>query len=406
MSKSLLASLTKDLPRAYWLLWAGTLVNRLGTFVVPFLTLYLTAKRQIPISQAAFMISLFGAGSFIAQLVGGELSDRLGRRPVLLTSFLVAPAAMMILGLAHEILLIAVSTFLLGFFTDLYRPAVNAAVADLVAPEARTRGYGYIYWAINFGAAIAPALAGLIAAHSYPTLFLADALTTLAFGLIVLFGFRETRPHEAARPAAHANLRTRIFQLQRAPVLLFFSFLTIFFGIVYAQATVTLPLDMASHGLSPEQYGLTISVNGLLIILTTIPVSNMAANWPRFPTIAIAALFLGFGFGFNALAASLPFFIVSVIIWTIGEIIATAVAPTIIADLSPVELHGLYQGIFGSAWGLAFFLGPLFGGRVYESLGATALWSGSLVIGVLLCAAFLFLGRFAHTQTLPQKETA
>src|SRR5512139_1137566 len=142
-----LASLVEGLPPAYWLLWVGTLINRLGGFVVPFLTLYLTRQRLIPVSQAALMVSLLGAGSFLSQLVGGELTDRLGRRPMMLVSFLVTPVFMLALGFSHAIPVIAVCMLLLGFFTDLYRPAVSAAVADLVRPEFRTRGFGYIYWA-------------------------------------------------------------------------------------------------------------------------------------------------------------------------------------------------------------------------------------------------------------------
>ncbi len=387
---SRLAALTEGLPRAYWLLWVGTLINRLGGFVVPFLTLYLTSQRQIPVSQAALMVSLFGAGSFAAQLTGGELTDRLGRRPVMLTSFLVTPVAMMALGLVTSVPLIAVCTLLLGFFTDLYRPAVGAAIADLVPPEARTRAYGYNYWAVNLGFAIAPLLAGLLAGYNYLYLFIGDALTTLVFGLLVLFGLRETRP-AAAEHAAHVTLGERMTQLKREPLLLWFSLLALFFGMVYMQSNVTLPLDMQSHGLGPSLYGAVIAINGILIVLVTIPVSNAAAHWPRFETIAIAALLLGFGFGFNVLADDLSLFAVGIVIWTLGEILGTAVAPAIIADLSPVELRGLYQGIFGSAWGLSFFIGPLLGGWIYEHLGASALWIGCLGLGILLALGYLVM---------------
>jgi len=157
-----------DLPRTFWFLWAGTIVNRLGGFVIPFLTLYLTSRRGLSVSQAALMVSLFGAGSFAANLVGGELADRLGRRPVLLTSFFAAPLAMLAVGFAREAALIAGATLVLGFFTDLYRPAVSATVADLVPPEGRPRAYGYIYWAINLGAAFAPLVAGLLARLNGP----------------------------------------------------------------------------------------------------------------------------------------------------------------------------------------------------------------------------------------------
>jgi len=381
-------SLTEGLPPTYWLIWTGTLINRLGGFVIPFLTLYLTSQRQISVSQAALMVSFFGAGSFIAQLTGGELTDRLGRRPVMLTSFLVTPVAMVTLGLARAIPLIAVTTFAVGFFTDLYRPAVGAAIADLVPSESRTRAYGYNYWAINLGAAIAPVIAGLLASYTYLALFIGDALTTLAFGLIVFFGIRETRPIEV-QASTGVSPRERLAQLKREPILLLFSLLALFFGIVYMQGFVTLPVDMGSHGLGPEQYGFAIAMNGFLIVLISIPVSNLAAHWPRFEAMAVAAVFLGLGFGFTALADSVPLFALSVGIWTLGEIAGSAIAPAIIADLAPVELRGLYQGIFGSAWGLSLFIGPLLGGWVFEHLGANILWGGCLVLGLLLMLGFL-----------------
>ena len=399
------ASLVEGLPPTYWLLWGGTLINRLGGFVIPFLTLYLTDQRGIPVSQAALMVSLFGAGSFLSQLAGGELTDRLGRRPVMLMSFLITPVFMITLGLARDLLLISTCTFIVGFFTDLYRPAVGAAIADVVPLESRTRAYGYNYWAINLGAAVAPLLAGLMAGYSYQTLFIADALTTAVFGLIVFFGIRETRPTEV-RHAAHTSVSERISQLKREPILLLFSFLTLFFGIIYIQGNVTLPLDMQSHGLGPQQYGAAIAVNGFLIILVTIPLSNMAARWPRFETIAVSAILLGLGFGFTALATNLPLFVISVAIWTLGEIAATSVAPTVIADLSPVNLRGLYQGIFGAAWGLAYFIGPLAGGWIYEHLGSNVLWTSCLALGFVLAFCYMALSIPAKRRMADQSRTS
>jgi MFS family permease len=390
MKQNRIAALTEGLPPTFWLIWTGTLVNRLGGFVIPFLTLYLTAQRAIPVGRAALIVSLFGAGSFLAQLGGGELTDRLGRRPVMLLSFFVTPVFMIVLGLARDLLLISAATFIVGFFMDLYRPAVGAAIADLVPPESRTRAYGYNYWAINLGAAVAPLLAGLMASYNYLILFVADALTTAVFGLIVFFGIRETRPVEAQHTSP-PTVNERIGQLRREPILLVFSLITLFFGVIYMQGNVTLPLDMQSHGLGPRDYGVAIAVNGFLIILVTIPVSNMAARWPRFETVAISAVLLGAGFGFTALATNLPLFAISVAFWTLGEIAATSVSPAIIADLSPVRLRGLYQGIFGAAWGLSYFIGPLAGGWVYEQLGSTTLWVGCLVLGLILSLCYFAL---------------
>lgn len=394
--------LTSDLPPAYWLLWLGTLINRLGGFVIPFLTLYLTGQRGISVSQAALMVSLFGAGSFIASLAGGEVSDRLGRRPVLLVSFLIAPLNMVALGLARPTVLIALLCLFQGFFTDLYRPAVGAAIADLVPPDSRPRAYGYNYWAINLGAAIAPAIAGQLAQLNYLLLFFGDALTTFIFGLIVLWGIKETRPIEAHQ-ASQDGAPRRLARLGSEPLLLAFSGLTLLFGTVYMQGNVTLPVDMQAHGLNAAQYGLAIATNGALVVLLSISVSRAAVRWPRFRTMAVAALLLGAGFGLTAVSSTLLGYALAVAIWTLGEIAGATIAPTIVADLSPPELRGMYQGVFGAAWGLSLFTGPLLGGWVFQHLGAQVLWTGCLALGGLLSLAYLALSAPA-SRRLERKE--
>jgi MFS family permease len=393
--RSRLNAALASLPRTYWLLWIGTLINRLGGFVVPFLTLYLTQRRGMSVSQAALLVSLYGAGSFAAALVGGDLTDRLGRRPVMLLSFLLAPANMIALGLARAALVLAPLTFTQGLLTELYRPAVNAAVADMVASGDRPRAYGYLYWAINLGFAASPVLAGLMARVDYFLLFIGNAAATFVFGLIVLAGVGETRPAEA-HAASREPLRERAAHLGSSPLMLIFCSLVLAFGMIYMQGQVALPIAMAAHGLGPEQYGLAIAVNGALIVLLGLPVSNSAVRWPRYGAMAASAVFLGIGFGLTGLAAGLPLFALSVAVWTLGEIAGSTIAPAIVADLSPVELRGLFQGAFGAAWGLSAFAGPLLGGWVYQHLGPGTLWAGCLGVGLLLAGAYLALGRRAR----------
>ena len=393
--RSRLTGIAPYLPPTFWLLWLGTIVNRLGGFVIPFLSLYLTSQRGISVGRAGVIVALYGAGSFVSHLVGGELTDRLGRRPVLLMSLLGAPPLMVALGLAKGLVGVAALTTLLGFFTDLYRPAVSAAVADLVPGSSRTRAFGYMYWAINLGAALAPIIAGFMAQINYMLLFVGDAVTTLAYGLIVLWRVGETQPKDA-KHAASAALTARARQLGREPILLAFAFLTLVFGLIYMQGFVTLPLDMQNHGLGPSDYGLASAANGILIVLVTIQLSRIFVKWPPFGAMALAAIFLGIGFGVNAWAASLPIYVVAIIIWTLGEIIGAAVSPTIVADLSPVELRGLYQGVYGSAFGLSFLIGPLLGSWVYDRYSPDTLWLGCAVLGVFLAAGYLSLSAAAQ----------
>lgn len=393
--RSRFVELTADLPPTYWYLWFGTIVNRLGSFVVPFLSLYLTSQRGISVKDAGLVVALYGAGAFAAMLVGGELADRLGRRPVLLISLLGTPPLMLLLGFARHLVPIAVLTGLVGLFTELYRPAVGAAITDLVPARSRTRAFGYIYWAVNVGAALAPVLAGYMARANFILLFIGDALTTLIYGLMVLSRVPETRPTEAVR-AAHASFASRLRQLGREPVLLVLAFLTLFFGMIYMQGFVTLPLDMVRHGLTSGDYGLTIAANGILVVLITIQLSRLFSEWSRFGAMALSALFLGIGFGMNAWANVLPEYILAVVVWTLGEIIVNAVAPATIAELAPVDLRGLYQGFYGSAWGLSFFIGPVLGSWAFDNFSPDVLWLTCAAVGVLVAAGFLSLSATAR----------
>jgi MFS family permease len=261
---------------------------------------------------------------------------------------------------------------------------------DLVPADKRTKAFGYIYWAINFGAAVAPVAAGLLANFDYFLLFLGDAITTAVFGVIVLARVPETQEVQV-KAAARVRTTSRMGQALRDPMLLLFVLLSLFVGIIYAQSQVTLPIDMAANGLPPSDYGLAIAVNGALIVLITLQISRRAQGWPRYLTMAVAALLLGAGFGLTELASTLPFYALTVVIWTLGEVIGAAVAPVIVAEMSPPAMRGLYQGIWGSSWGLAFFIGPALGGFVFQNFGSGVLWGSMFVIGILLSIGYLAL---------------
>ena len=387
-----------EMPASFWYLWMGTLVNRLGGFAVPFLMLYLTVRLGMAPASAALLVSVLGAGSFLAQLSGGELSDRLGRRPVMMLSFFAAPVAMIVLGLTHEIALLVVAMFALGFLTDLSRPAINAAIVDLVPAQRRARAFGYIYWAINLGAALAPILAGLLANYDYLLLFVGDALTTAIFGVIVLFKVPESQALEIAQQA-RASSRSRLGQALRDPMLLVFVLLSLIIGVIYSQGNVTLPLDMAANGLLPSDYGIAIAVNGALIVLSTIWISRRVERLPRYPVMAVAGLLIGVGFGLTAFATTLPTFALTVVVWTMGEVIGASIAPTIVSEISPPSLRGLYQGMWGSSWGLAFFIGPALGGLVFDRYGSDVLWALTFVLGIIVAVGYLAFSGPAHRRS-------
>jgi MFS family permease len=385
-------SLVGGLPRTFWWLWLGTLINRLGIFVMPFLTLFLTRERGFSEGEAGAVIAPYGIGALGAHLIGGYLADRIGRRLTMLISFFVTPVLVMLLYGAAQGGAIALIMAALGFFMDLYRPASSALIADVVSPQDRLRAYSLRYWAINLGAAVALALAGYLAQQGYALLFIGDALTTFLFGLVILFFVPETRP-QATTSTAHSNPLARMPR-QEVPTLVFviaFTLLTVSFGAMYTQFHTTMPLAMKAEGLSEFDYGWVSAINGLVIVLVSLQLNRYLARFSPFMTIAVAAILSGIGFGFNGLATTAPMFVISVIIFTFGELIANPVATTLIANVSPMQRRGFYQGIFGAAWGMANFVGPLVGGSVYEQYGSDAVWVLCLIVGFVLAIGYVTL---------------
>jgi MFS family permease len=371
-----------DLPGAFWTLWVGTLVNRLGGFVVPFLALYLTRNRGLDIAKAGAIVSLFGLGSMTAGPLGGTLADRIGRRATMLISLFGGGLVMLALGWQTHPVAIAINVLLLGLVSDLYRPAVSAMVADLVPPEKRMTAYGHLYWAINLGFSLAPVIAGLLASKSYLLLFAGDAVTTFLYGLIVWRRVPETRPAVQASHDGVAGSGLRGVLVDG--VFMSFVALNFFIGLVFQQHGTTLPIDMTSHGISESTYGVVIAVNGVLIILIQPGATRMMQRFRRSRVLAVASLLIGAGFGLYAIPGTAVWYATGVAVWTLGEIASSPTTSSIVADLAPTHLRGRYQGVFMMSWGLAMFVAPTLGTLVLARSGGSTLWATCLAIGVFV----------------------
>ncbi len=385
------------LPRAFWYLWLGTLINRIGGFVSTFLAIYLTKQRGFSIEAAGFVVSLYGAGSLCAGPLGGALADRIGRRTTLLVGLVGAAVCMVHLGLAESYTRIAVGTVLLGCLSDIGRPAVHAAIADLVAPEDRPRAYGYLYWAINLGFAGAAMLAGFLAKYDFLLLFMGDAATTTIFGLIVFLRLPETLPRtlplsaekkEDAAPGVPSPQKDLLAPYRDS---IFVTFVLIQFAVawVFCQSIASLPLDMSQHGIPMPRFGQLIALNGILIVFLQPPLLRYIGRIKRAHTLALGAILTGLGFGLCALGNSQILYATSIVVWTLGEIVLSPVVPTLVADLAPRELRGSYQGGYQLCWGGASLLGPALGGLIMGRHGACSLWLFCAVVGAV--AAWLHL---------------
>ncbi|PTA43674.1 MFS transporter [Micromonospora sp. RP3T] len=381
------------LPRSFWYLWTGTLINRLGSFVLIFLAIYLTRERGFSAVQAGLVIGLWGVGGAIGTTVGGTLTDRWGRRPTLLTAHLGAATMMVGLGLARPLWAVAAGALLLGLFAEAARPAFGAMMVDVVPESDRLRAFSLNYWAINLGFACAAVLAGLAAQAGYLLLFLVDATTTLVTALIIFTRVKETRvaptvvvAKGAAVPAG--ALRT----ILRDRVFLGFVALNLFAALVFLQHISMLPIAMGDSGLSPATYGSVIALNGVLIVVGQLFVPRLISGRSRSHVLALSALIMGVGFGLTAFADTVWLYGLTVLIWTLGEMLNSPSNATLIAELSPAALRGRYQGVFSLSWQLAGASAPILGGLLREQAGNTALWLACAAIGALTAITHLVSG--------------
>ncbi|MFJ5674574.1 MDR family MFS transporter [Streptomyces sp. NPDC093097] len=400
------------LPRQFWWLWTSTLINRLGAFVATFLALYLTVERGYSASYAGFVGALYGLGGVVSSLGAGVLTDRLGRRPTMLVAQVCTAVSVALLGFMTDPVAIAVVACLVGMASSASRPAVQAMMADIVAPKDRIRAFSLNYWAINLGFAISSSVAGLIAEHGYLALFLGEATLVLACALVVFFTLPESRPSaggaaDAPDEAAGAE-RISMLTVLRDGRFMTVVGLNLLLALIFQQAYVSMPVSMGLAGFSSADFGLVIAVNGALIVLLQIPVTRFIEH--RSPALLLigSALLAGYGFGLTALAGSVALYAVTVAVWTLGEVINSPTQMGLVVRLSPRHGRGRYQGMYSLSWSVASLTAPLLGGTVIDHFGPGVLWAGCAVVGTVAAAGYALLLRNlpGRAETGPERSGA
>ena len=377
------------LPRGFWFLWSGALVNRIGSFISPFLALYLTGQRDVSVSDAGLVLSLLGLGIAIGQPVGGVLADRIGRRRTMVLGLVSSAVTLLVLGAASSLVAIAVAAFAYGLCLDLFRPAVQAAVADLVPDADRARAFALQFWAVNLGFSIATPLGGFLATRGYWLLFVLDALTCLAFALVILKGVPETRPVVTGTVGRLRDvLADRLMLALVATV--------VAEATVYLQAFSTLPLAFGRDDLGPGSYGLAIGLNGVLIVLLQPLLLGFLGRRGRGPLLLVSMLLQGAGFGMTAFADSMATHIAAITVWTLGEILHAGQLGALVAALAPAQLRGRYMGTFGFSFGAAAFIAPALGTQVLSRAGEGTLWGGCFALCAAAGVGMLLVARAAE----------
>lgn len=373
--------LIRKLPPQVRFLIAGTFLNKLGTFILPYLTLVLTRDFGMTGNQAGSLVMAYGIGSLVSILVGGFLTDLLGRRVTLMLSLLGSGMLAMAMGLAPSVRVFVPLLWLFGFLADLYRPASSAIIGDLLPSRDRATGFAALRTAVNLGFAAGMGIGGLLVDRSWRVLFVADGLTTALFGVAVYFFIRETRPPEAAHASSRAAGWEATLGLARDRIYGGLMLSSLAYSVVVFVFITVLPLTVTlSAGYPAAVYGAIIGINGVLIGVFEISVVAWLKRFRRLRVAALGMLISGLGFALTGASMHWTWLLFTVVIWTFGEILTVPQQMSFVADWAPAEARGRYLGLYGATWSVGIALNPILFLPLYARLGERAFWPVMLLI--------------------------
>lgn len=378
--------------RALWaLLFVQMIVAGGFGLAMPFVTLYLHEELGVPMTLVGTILLLAGPMGSVGQIVGGELSDRLGRSVVLRLAIaarvvmFVATAAM-IAAKAHY-LLVAAGFLAVRFTGSVLGPPVRAIVADVAQGASRTSAYGLLRIGTNVGWAAGPAIGGLLVTLGYAWAFLAAAVASLAALLLATWGIRET---SARREVERFEFRG-VWRAAGDRPFLVFCLVSLSLYLLMSQFSGTLTVFASEHvGVSKPQIGQLYMLNGILVVLLQWPATLLARRTGGRAAMIAGCLLYAVGYGSVVAATSFAWLLVSMAIITAGEVLFMPSSSTEAANLAPAGMMGRYMGFIGLAETVGWALGPFLGGVLlnYWPHQPMLVWLPLSSLGIVAAAGF------------------
>ena len=376
------------LPRDAWLLSTVVFVNRSGSMVLFFLSLYLTRKIGFSISEAGEMVSLYGLGALVGSYAGGWLSDRLGSIRTQMISLFFSSIGYILLGCTTGKFFIGLMLFLSALVAEALRPANSTAVSEACPPELRARGFALNRLAVNLGVSIGPALGGFLALYSYRWLFWIDGLTCFAGFLLLLYFFRRKTDFKSETSAPQ---KTEYASPFKDYFFLFLLSMLLMMGLLFVQFFNTWPLYLRnSYHLAENQIGILSASNAIFVALFEMPLVHRLEKGNVLKSIAWGSLLLFTGFAILPLAESFIYALFTVLVWSVGEMLVFPMMAGVIANRASDANRGKYMGLLSFNFALAFVIGPVIGSSIYTAFGGNVLWFTAGGAGILVWVSILF----------------
>lgn len=394
----------QGLSPSVWLLAGVMLINRCGTMVLPFLTLYLTQHLGYSVTDAGIIMAIYGAGAFVGTFLGGQLTDRFGFYYVQLVSLLFGGAFLIILQFVTGFYALCGSVFVFTLLGDSFRPANQAAITFYSEADTRTRAFSLNRLAINLGWAVGGGVGGWLAGVSYNLLFWADGLTCLVAGLVLWRNLpvpaaQFVREPDSSDTHQSTNLTEPVLSPYRDTLFIAFVICSSLYFMVFMQLFSIVPLYFKQIlRMTEGRIGTLMALNGLLIVAIEMALVYRLEQQKRPKTSLIAAGVLLTAVSYVVLASTTASVsaLVFILIITVSEMLAIPFIQSFTVERSGPTTRGQYLALYAMGGALAQTAAPAFGSQMATHFGYPAHWLTVAGISLVSAGGFWWVGRRLH----------
>lgn len=404
----------REFPQRFWIVVGVSFIDRVGgTLLFPFLSLYITQKFEVGMTQAGMILGLFSIFGMFGGFIGGALTDRFGRRKLIIFGLVFSAISTLTLGTIDSFSTLIPLAVVIGLLTDIAGPAHSAMIADILPEQQRQEGYGILRVVGNMAWIIGPSIGGFVAGKSFFALFVIDAVVSCLVAFLFFILMPETKPETLPEQAEEGILQTFIGYVQTLRDLPYMAFLaaSIVMGLVYQNMYNSLSVYLRDvHGIQPSGYGFLLTSSAVIVILFQFSMTRAIKYRPPFLMMALGVVFYMFGFGMFGFVTAYALFVAAMIVITIGEMIIMPSSQALAANFAPLEMRGRYMAAYGMVWMVPSIFGPSAAGLILDYADPNMLWYASAGLCAVSALGFyalhLRLGKQARFTFTPPVETA
>lgn len=383
----------KGLTKETWYLSLVILINRSGTMVIPFMTMYATQQLGFSIARAGFIMSFFGVGSIIGAFMGGKITDAIGYHRVQLVSLTGGGIMFITVGYLTTYLSLCIGILILSLINEAFRPANAAAIAAYSLPENRTRSYSLNRLAINLGWAFGGTVGGFLAARNYHALFWVDGLTNISAAILLMVVFNKPKKQKTEIPKTNEKTLLTASAYKDKEYLVFIA-VTVLFAFCFFQMFTLLPVFYKTKLLiSEDEIGMLMAVNGLIIafiemfLVYNLERKNRPLKFISYGVWLVAISYLLF----NLLQGRFMLALLSILIITAGEMLSMPFMNTYWISRSNDSNRGQYAALYSMSWATSQIAAPSIGGWIAGSYSFNVLFWVLFITAGLSAVGYAFL---------------